>query len=65
MGAQAGLIAYGQNSSPQRYSWNEDKDDRGNALAITAGTIFGVKKARFNNKDFGVIALDSSNPSPF
>lgn len=64
LGAQAGLIAYGQNSGPQRYSWNEDKDDRGNALAITAGTIFGVKKTVFNSKDFGVIAFDSYTPNP-
>jgi len=64
MGAQAGLMAYGQGGNPQRYSWNEDKDDRGNALAITAGAIFGIKKARFNSKDFGVIALDSYCPNP-
>ncbi len=64
MGAQAGLIAYGQGSGKQRYSWNEDKDDRGNALAITAGSIFGVKKSRYNSKDFGVIAFDSYCPAP-
>ena len=64
LGSQAGLMAYGQNSSPQRYSWNEDKDDRGNALAITAGTIFGVKKTVYNAKDFGVVALDSYAPNP-
>ena len=58
LGAQAGLIAYGQNSSPNRYNWNEEKDDRGNALAITAGTIFGVKRTIFNGKSFGVIAVD-------
>jgi N4-gp56 family major capsid protein len=64
MGAQAGIMAYGQGSSPQKYSWNEDKDDRGNALAVTAGTIFGVKKSRYNSKDFGVVALDTYCPSP-
>lgn len=64
MGAQAGLIAYGQDSGPSRYSWNEDKDDRGNALAITAGTIFGIKKTRFNGKDFGVIAVDTYSADP-
>jgi N4-gp56 family major capsid protein len=64
LGAQAGMIAYGQNSSPQRYSWNEETDDRGNALAITAGTIFGVKKSRYNSKDFGVIVFDSYCPVP-
>jgi len=64
LGAQAGLMAYGQGSSPQRYSWNEDKDDRGNALAITAGAIFGVKRATFNSKAVGVIACDSYCPTP-
>jgi len=64
MGAQAGLMAYGQNSSPNRYSWNEDKDDRGNALAITAGAIFGVKRATFNSKAFGLMAIDSYCPTP-
>lgn len=64
MGAQAGLMAYGQDSGPSRYSWNEDKDDRGNALAITAGTIFGIKKTRFNAKDFGVVAVDTYSADP-
>ena len=73
MGAQAGLVAFGQNSSPNRYSWNEDKDDRGNALAITAGTIFGQKKTRYlepgdpvvaNGKDFGLVTFDSHCPTP-
>lgn len=63
LGAQAGLIAYGQNSSPNRYNWHEEADDRGNALAITAGAIFGIKKSRFNSKDFGVVALDSFQPT--
>lgn len=63
LGSQAALLAYGQNSSPQRYTWNEEKDDRGNALAITAGTIFGIKKSRYNSKDFGVIAFDSHTPT--
>jgi len=59
LGAQAGMIAWGGGSSYGRYSWNEEKDDRGNALAITAGCIYGVKKARYNSKDFGVIAVDT------
>lgn len=64
LGAQAGLMAYGQNSSPNRYSWNEDKDDRGNALAITAGAIFGVKRTTYNGKTYGLIACDSYCPTP-
>ena len=64
MGCQAALMAYGQDSGPNRYSWNEDKDDRGNALAITAGTIFGIKKTRFNAKDWGVVAVDTYSADP-
>jgi len=62
LGAQAGLLAYGKGGGAQRYTWHEETDDRGNALAITAGTIFGVKKSQFNSKDFGVFALDSYMP---
>ena len=64
MGSQAAMIAYGQDSSPQRYSWNEEKDDRGNALAITAGTIFGIKKTTFNSNDFGLIVVDCASANP-
>lgn len=59
LGAQAGMIAWGGGGAYGRYSWNEEMDDRGNALAITAGTIYGVKKSRYNSKDFGVIAVDT------
>jgi N4-gp56 family major capsid protein len=64
LGAQAATIAWGGDGGEGRYSWNEDKDDRGNALAITAGSIYGVKKSRFNSKDFGVFAIDSYCDDP-
>jgi N4-gp56 family major capsid protein len=64
LGAQAGCIAWGGNSGMGRYSWNEETDDRGNALVITAGAIFGVKKTRFNSQDFGVIAVDGYCADP-
>lgn len=65
LGAQAGMIAWGgAQPGVGRYTWNEDKDDRGNALAITAGTIYGVKKTRFNSKDFGVVAVDTYCKDP-
>lgn len=63
LGAQAGLIAYGQENGPNRFTWNEETDDRGNALAITAGTIFGIKKSRYNSKDFSVTAFDGYIPA--
>lgn len=64
LGAQAGVIAWGGGSDYGRYSWNEETDDRGNALAITAGTIYGVKKTRFNSQDFGIVAVDTFAEDP-
>lgn len=64
LGAQAGLIAWGGQNGKARYTWHEETDDRGNALAITAGTIYGVKKTRYNSKDFGVIAVDAACADP-
>jgi N4-gp56 family major capsid protein len=65
LGRQAGLAAYGGGTPGEgRYNWNEETDDRGNAQAITAGVIYGVKKARFNSADFGVIAVDTCATNP-
>ena len=65
LGAQAGVVAWGGGQrGVGRYTWNEEKDDRGNALAITSGSIFGVKKTMFNSKDFGVIAVDTYCDDP-
>lgn len=58
MGRQAGLIAYGL-SGGGTYSWHEEEKDHGNDIEVSSGTIFGFKKARFNNRDFGVIAVDT------
>ncbi len=76
LGAQSGCVAYGQAigndpgttgtaTNKGRYRWVEESDDYGNALAITAGCIFGVQKTQFNSKDFGVISVDTGCLSPF
>lgn len=59
LGAHAGIAAWGGNRQPNRYTWNEETADRGNRLVVTAGSIYGVKKSRYNSKDFGVIAVDT------
>lgn len=64
LGAQSAMIGWGGDSKPGRYSWNEETDDRGNAVVITAGAIYGVNKARFNSKDFGILAVDTYNADP-
>lgn len=64
MGAQAGVIAYGSERDKQRYTWEEELKDYGNEPTVCAGLIVGVKKTRFNGKDFGVIALDTAAQTP-
>lgn len=64
-GAQAGMLAFGSPGGGfKRYEWHEEFDDRGNQRVITISSIFGVKKSRFNGKDFGVIAVDTYATNP-
>lgn len=55
--AQAGAIAFGSAGDGMRFNWHEEEEDRGNVQVIDTGSIFGVKKAVFNSKDFGVITI--------
>lgn len=60
LGAQAGMIAWGGAiAGVSRYSWNETPIDRGNALAITAGSIYGIQGSYYNSKWFGRVAVDT------
>lgn len=63
MGRQAGVVAYGT-AGGLRFTWKEEMDDYDNEPTVVAGTIIGVKKTRFNGKDFGVMALDTYAPDP-
>lgn len=61
-GAQAGAMAYGQNGAGQgaaRFSWVEETFDYGNQLGVSAGSIFGIKKTRFDSKDFASITIST------
>ena len=68
LGAQAGVFAQGNayDSISQlnvgkgnMFSWYEDMDDYGNEKGIAAGSIFGMKKTRFNSKDYGCMTMSS------
>ena len=63
LGAQAGVIAFGDAGGQFSIRWHEEPDDRGNQLVVTAGAILGVKKCRFNidNTDFGCMTVWSKN----
>jgi len=60
LGAQAAALAWGTAGQGLRFQWHEELRDNGNQLVISTSSIFGVKKMRFNNADFGVIAIDSA-----
>ena len=64
LGAQAGAVAWGSGGTVGRYSWNEETDDRGNALVITAGAIYGCKGTYYNSKWWGRLAIDTYNVDP-
>jgi N4-gp56 family major capsid protein len=59
MGAQAGFIGFGQGQSFDNFDWNEELFDYGNKLGVEAGLIHGLKKARFNNADFGTLVAST------
>ncbi len=64
LGRQALAVAFGSSGGDTRFDWHEEARDNGNQAVITTSAIFGVKKTRFNSKDFGVIALDTAAKAP-
>ena len=63
-GAQAGVLAVGQDGSPEKMSWVEEVFDYENQLGVSAGMIFGVKKSVFNSTDFGTIVVSTYAAAP-
>ncbi|WP_331373762.1 N4-gp56 family major capsid protein [Sinorhizobium chiapasense] len=63
MGRQAGVIAYGSTGG-LRYTWTEETKDHGNEPVVASGVIDGVKKTRFNSRDYGVISIDTAAKDP-
>jgi N4-gp56 family major capsid protein len=57
MGAQAGVVGYGLESTGNRMSWVEELFDFKNSLGVSAGMIWGCKKVVFNSEDFAVITM--------
>lgn len=64
LGAQAGVMAYGSSNKSSRFDWSEETKDHGNQHNVASGCIVGVKKTRFNGKDFGVLAIDTVAKDP-
>lgn len=58
-GAQAGMVAFGRDNSPNKFTWVEELFDYENQLGVSAGLIFGMKKTVFNSADFATVILSS------
>jgi N4-gp56 family major capsid protein len=58
-GAQALLCGFGQENSDNKASWVEELFDYGNQLGVSAGFIYGQKKAAFNSQDFGTVVIST------
>lgn len=68
LGSQAGVFAQG-NAYKKRHQgkmgknnlfrWYEELDDYGNEEGIAVANIFGMKKTRFNSKDYGCMTMSS------
>lgn len=58
-GAQAGVMGYGRDDGPNRFTWVEELFDYENQLGVSAGLIWGFKKTNFNSTDFATVVMSS------
>jgi N4-gp56 family major capsid protein len=57
-GAQAGFIGWGQQfSAGSHYKWVEELFDYERELGVSAQTVWGIKKSKFNSQDFGTVVV--------
>lgn len=64
-GAQAAVLCTGrQTKAGLDATWAEELFDYKNSLGVAGGLIFGLKKSRFNSKDFGTYVISSYSPAP-
>lgn len=59
LGGQAAMIAFGQDNGPNKYRWNEELFDHKRRLEVSAWTIHGLKKTRYNSADYGTVVVST------
>lgn len=59
LGGQAAMMGFGRDNSPNKLTWNEELFDHKRRLEISALTIHGIKKTRYNNVDYGTIVMST------
>jgi N4-gp56 family major capsid protein len=63
-GAQAAVIAFGKGQGFEQWEWVEDEFDYEREYGVSAQTIMGLKKSRFNSSDFGTIVVPTYAANP-
>lgn len=59
LGGQSAMIAFGQKNSISKYRWNEELFDHKRRLEVSAWTIHGIKKTRYNSVDYGAMVVST------
>lgn len=59
LGGQAAMIGFGQDNGPSKLIWNEELFDHKRRLEISAMTLHGLKKTRYNSVDYGTIVIST------
>jgi len=59
LGAQAAMMGFGQDNGPTKLTWNEELFDHKRRLEISALTIHGLKKTRYNSVDYGTVVVST------
>lgn len=60
LGGQAAMIAFGKSGGTiNKYRWNEELFDHKRRLEVSAWTIHGLRKTRYNNVDYGTIVVST------
>lgn len=59
LGAQAACVGYGMKHAGGKYLWNEELFDHKRRLEVSALSIWGMKKTRFNSVDYGTVVMST------
>lgn len=54
-GAQAAVVGFAKGYNGNKFKWREKMFDYDNELGVAAGLIWGLKKTRYNSKDFATV----------
>lgn len=59
LGGQAAMMGFGRDNGPNKITWNEELFDHKRRLEISALTIHGLKKTRYNSVDYGTVVMST------